>query len=342
MKMKTTGIVLLGISALSFPLMILFHEAPGDFFFFTFMGGMLGGILLLIIYYAKTQSGPLVFGKILEIKRSFQGSKLTVQFETIDGQQMTASGKTTLTQNDHTAWFQPGMPIPLRYHPWNPRLFVVAIDASLEDLDRVGTEYRKKMQNGPFVFGTLVSMKLTDVQMENGFLAELILRFNTVEGQQVTVSHKTVVLEQFPPETVFPLRYNPKNPEQIFIGIESKDVDEETVRHAFETYMNANGLGNTREEADIMEHGVKAAGVILSAQPTGNTVDGREEMTLHVKVTRPENGGTYDAVTKKQIHTRGLALVHPGSVVDVYYMPENEGNIIVDNKIKMSFAWSPF
>ncbi|MCL2162276.1 MAG: hypothetical protein FWH56_10400 [Betaproteobacteria bacterium] len=344
-KMRITGIVLLVISVLSFAgmLMVSSREALGDFLFFTFFLGMAGGIFFLLFAYVKARSGPVVIGKVLEIKETDHVSSLilTVRFKTVDGQQVTSVEKVTANQvlnQDLLSQFFPGMPLPLRYHPENPNKIFIAMEDT-EEVNRVITEHFAKMENGPFVFGKLISANPTGKQAKAGPIMEFILQFHTVEGQQVTVSYQKAALEEFQPGTLFPLRYNPEEPELIIVGFAmgAYEADAEIVERAINAYMMAEGL-TTQEELDMKEHGVKTVGVVLSVQPTGSIVNGYEEMALHVKVTRSENGSTYDVTVKKPIQQSSLPLVQPGSVVDVYYMPDNDENIFVDNKEGFTFG----
>jgi len=344
--MRIAGIALIGIFFLSIFLLPTSLGAGG---FMFFMLCMMGGIVLIILSLPQVRAarGTLVMGKILEIRQcgflynwNVQGGSilnLTMQFRADDGQQVTASGKAPVSWEDQT-WVQPGTLLPLRYYPKNPKYIAITMQEKSEKLDPLITAYREKMENGPLVFGTLVSMKPTGGHMEGNSLGELFLRFTTVEGQQVTASSiRLFPDEPFQPGAVFPLRYNPEYPEQIITGLDLSEVDEKSMHRALGAYMLANGW-TTQKILDIEEHGVKAVGVILSAQPTGNIANGCEEMALHVKVTRPEDGGTYDATVKQPIRSDSLSSVQPGSVVDVFHMPEDEENIAVSYKVSMTFG----
>jgi len=344
--MRIAGIALLGFSFLSFFL-------PHDFgfgVFFLFMLCLPGGIVLIVLSLPQVRAarGPLVVGKILEINQTgfshnwtVRGGSvldLSVEFRTKEGQKVSTSGKVPVSWMDQT-WLQPGMPVPLKYYPKNPKHIAIALRENLKKLTPVFAAYQEKIKNGPLVFGTLVSMEPTGKQMEGELTVELVLQFSTVDGQQITASHlRPAPQELLPAGTVFPLRYNPEEPEQIITGLGPMNADEEPVQQALHTYMVAKGW-KTQKAVDMEKHGVKAAGVVLSAQPTGNRVNDCEEMLLHVKVTRPENGGTYDATLTQPVRSDALAFVQPGSVVKVFYMPENEEDIAVSNKVSITFGF---
>ncbi|MCL2760796.1 MAG: hypothetical protein FWD70_04015 [Desulfuromonadales bacterium] len=84
----------------------------------------------------------------------------------------------------------------------------------------------------------------------------------------------------------------------------------------------------TRKTVDIRQNGVPAKGVILACTPTGRIVNGEGELQLKVNVTRP-NGSTYEVNIAKCVPQSGIAFTVPGSVVHVYYMPNDEQNIVI-------------
>ena len=114
------------------------------------------GMFLLIKKFAapifKAAKGPVVIGKILEIKLSKLIAPhtferlfiLTVQFETVDGQQVVASGDLVIYPEDQVL-FQPGSSVALRYDPENTKQINISDN---KDLDRVLDEYRVERRGG--------------------------------------------------------------------------------------------------------------------------------------------------------------------------------------------------
>ena len=84
----------------------------------------------------------------------------------------------------------------------------------------------------------------------------------------------------------------------------------------------------TQQLADIRKTGIPTKGVILSSKPTGNIVNGEGEIALQVRVTRPD-GSTYEVAITKHIPQNGMPFTVPGSVVHVFYKPDNEQNIMI-------------
>ena len=156
---------------------------------------------------------------------------------------------------------------------------------------------------------------------------DITLQYTTIDGQQVIASCRSIVyltdLARVQPGGMLPLRYDPANPQKIMID---KNADQAGMQAALDRQMVASGT-TTQEMIDIANNGVITQGVILSAQPTGNIINGMGEMTLHIKVTRPANGGTFETTVNKAVPQASVAYVQPGSVIEVYYMPGNEQKI---------------
>gem|GEM_PF-6639466 len=53
-----------------------------------------------------------------------------------------------------------------------------------------------------------------------------------------------------------------------------------------------------------------------------------------IEVTRPDSGDTFETTVNKAIPQNRLSFVQPGSVIDVYYLPENERKIAISVKGK--------
>ncbi|MCL1791084.1 MAG: DUF3592 domain-containing protein [Peptococcaceae bacterium] len=83
------------------------------------------------------------------------------------------------------------------------------------------TKYNKKTRNGPVVTGTIVSAQSTGVMVGHQPKLEITVEFSA-GGKKNTASDTALItinaLEQFKPGATLPLRYNPKNPQQIMIA----------------------------------------------------------------------------------------------------------------------------
>jgi len=187
----------------------------------------------------------------------------------------------------------------------------------------------KKMKGGLLVFGTIVSAEQTGLFVNEQPQLEITLQFSTANGEQVTSSDRMIValtdLSEIRPGGLLPLRYDPEKPQNIILDL---DVELDVLQAALDAQLVASGE-TTREKLDIRDNGVKAQGVVLSAQPTGKIVDGKGEMKLHINVVRPDDQGTFEVVTERPVSQQHLSDVQPGSVIEVYYYPWDEQNIVI-------------
>ncbi|MCL1916998.1 MAG: DUF3592 domain-containing protein [Peptococcaceae bacterium] len=213
-------------------------------------------------------------------------------------------------------------------------MFVIALKPFFQ------IKIKKNIKNGPLVKGTVISVR------EGAFInyrPELFItvQFTTTDGKQVTATDRLVTswigLARIHPGAGIYLRYNPKNPQKIILALEDDMTTDEAnvVQANMQAVLDRRLIergATSQEMIDIANSGVKAQGVILSAQPTGNIINGMGEMTLHIKVTRPDNGGTFESAVNKVVPRNCLSDVQPGSVIDVRYLPGNEGKIVIVTK----------
>ena len=182
------------------------------------------------------------------------------------------------------------------------------------------------VKTGVLVIGSLVEARQTGMYVNEQPQLLLTFSFKTADGRLITASDKKVVsfvdLAQFQPGAMFPLRYDPSNPEKIMLDF---NVDQATMENLIKQYKIATGQ-ITQETYSVIENGVHARGVIISSHPTGSIVDNKSEMFLQLKVTRPD-GSTYDVEVTKPIPQEGIPHTVPGSIVEVFYMPNNEKDI---------------
>jgi len=185
-----------------------------------------------------------------------------------------------------------------------------------------------RVKNGILVIGKISSAQQTGLRVNHQPQLEITVQFSTANGQELSASFKQIVslqhLTQFQPGALIPIQYDPLNPQRIMLD---KNVDQATLQEALNRYRVASGEVS-QEAVDIAQNGVRAQGVILSAQPTGKIVNGRGEMALHLKVTRPD-GTTFETTVKKAVPQEALSLILPGSVSEVRYLPRDEKNVVI-------------
>lgn len=78
--------------------------------------------------------------------------------------------------------------------------------------------------------------------------------------------------------------------------------------------------------AEEPEH--KAQAVVMSALPTGHIVDGKAEMWIVLRVSRPEDE-SYSATVTKVVPAEVLPVLQPGRVLNILYSDEDPQNIVL-------------
>ncbi|MCL2760251.1 MAG: DUF3592 domain-containing protein [Desulfuromonadales bacterium] len=306
--------------------------------FVVSVGLILIGIFMMVFLGESkgVKNGILVMGELISIEQTDQlvnyqpMCKLTLQFTTKDGQQVTGSDIRVIQMVD-LAQYQPGIELPVRYNPKKPQNIMIDVNADSNSFTKAVEQFTgitEQVKNGPLVAGKVISVRPTDTSISGTKMYEVSIQFITEDGQKITGTAKQAIqddslpqLQQ--PDMVFPLRYDPNNPQNIMI---EQNADPKEVRKAADKYFVAMGL-KTQTEVNIRENGTHTTGVILASKPTGNIVNGMSEMELTVCVTRPNNGGQYDVTTIKNVTQSALSSTAPGNIVQVYYMPGDEQNI---------------
>ncbi|MCL2849934.1 MAG: hypothetical protein FWE61_07820, partial [Micrococcales bacterium] len=180
----------------------------------------------------------------------------------------------------------------------------------------------------PLVFGVVESVRTTGLEVNNQPQLELTMQFTTLDGQPVTASLRKVVshanLAQLGPGAQLAIRYNPEKPSEIML---ETNADQAMLQEALNAQRLARGEV-TQEQLDIATYGVKAQGVVLASQPTGNVVRGCGEMFLRIRVTGPSSDA-FDTTVTKAVPQHALHLAQPGAVLTVFYLPHNPMNIVV-------------
>ena len=208
-------------------------------------------------------------------------------------------------------------------------IFAGAIIIAFNIIGRFSSRRGNKVENGILVIGTIVSVKRTGMMINHQPQFDISVKFTTSDGQQITASDKKIVplidLSKVQPGAMIPIRYDPSNPQKIMIDNNSNQED---LQDVYDRQMVEKGV-ISQETLDIVNNGVKAKGVVLSAQATGNIINGMGEMSFHIKVTPPDSGDTFEAFVNKAVPANMLSSTQLGSVIDVYYLSENKDKIAI-------------
>ena len=186
-------------------------------------------------------------------------------------------------------------------------------------------------KNGTVAVGEIVSAVKGDVTSENSVQVVFTITFYTQDAQQVTATCKDMIArEEFAnihPGMLISIRYDPAKPQVILLA---PDIDDATGDKAMDQYLLAAGFV-TQDQLDIKHNGVQAKAVVVSCAPTGEILShDRTQMTVEIKVTKPDGGGTYSVTTTVGIGQEDLPYATVGSILKVYYLPDNEQKVYID------------
>jgi len=179
--------------------------------------------------------------------------------------------------------------------------------------------------------GTLVQARRTGTSINDDPEIELVLDVETPEGTVFRSStraylelseHATLV-----PGTPFPVDYLPDN--RIRLRRVADDKEFEDAMYAIRV---AQGR-MTPHQVRVAKEGVHARAVVMSAEPTGEIVDGEAVIRLHVRVTRPD-GTVFDNTRELPLPSISLPGLQPGTVVDARYLAGDERDVSVSIRVR--------
>ncbi|WP_308205949.1 hypothetical protein, partial [Mycolicibacterium gadium] len=84
----------------------------------------------------------------------------------------------------------------------------------------------------------------------------------------------------------------------------------------------------THDQLDLIRFGTRSCGVVTGMRATGRQREELCEVELDLIVTR-RGGGQFPAREITLVPQTALAKVSPGSIIDTYYLPEDESAIAV-------------
>ncbi|MGV9799500.1 hypothetical protein ACWDTP_15745 [Mycobacterium sp. NPDC003449] len=84
----------------------------------------------------------------------------------------------------------------------------------------------------------------------------------------------------------------------------------------------------TGAQLTLIRHGTRGRGVVTGMRTTGTAREDYREVELDLMVSRP-GGGQFPARQTALIPAAALAKVMPGSAIDAYYRPDDEGTVAV-------------
>ncbi|HEX6356101.1 hypothetical protein [Actinophytocola sp.] len=184
----------------------------------------------------------------------------------------------------------------------------------------------KEFRDAPIGIGTVTGVTRTGLVVNDQPQLDIRLQVDTSDGRSFSaVARQVVDLTDLPavqPDAILPVRYLPDN--RVVLAT---DAPTHELQAALDRVHVAKGW-LTPKQLHITEHGIDASAVVLGMTPTGHTSDGRSELRLGLRVTRPD-GTTFDVTQDKKLPPTAIPQVQPGMVVRVKYLPYDESDVAV-------------
>ena len=154
----------------------------------------------------------------------------------------------------------------------------------------------------------------------------IVIEVESVAGQRFTGrlchGHDDPVVSGLRPGVIVLVSFDPASRKQLSLA-----DDALAVRAAADHTLLRNGV-LTRDQLDVIRFGTRSCGVVTGMRPTGRERADHCEVELDLMVTRP-GGGQFPARETTLVPEAALAKVSPGSIIDAYYLPEDESAIAV-------------
>jgi hypothetical protein len=154
----------------------------------------------------------------------------------------------------------------------------------------------------------------------------IVVEVESVAGQRFTGrlchGHDDPVMSALRPGVIVLVSFDPASRQQLALA-----DDVIAVRAAADHTLLRQGV-LTHDQLDLIRFGTRSCGVVTGMRATGREREDYREVELDLMVTRP-GGGQFPAQEVTLVPETALAKVSPGSIVDAYYLPENESAIAV-------------
>ncbi|ROP36827.1 hypothetical protein [Saccharothrix texasensis] len=184
----------------------------------------------------------------------------------------------------------------------------------------------KALRGAPIGMGTVVGVARTGLSVNDQPQLDIRLRVDTADGRTFAATARQVVdltdLSLVQVGAILPVRYLPDGRAAL-----ATDAPPHELQAALDRVQVAKGH-LTPQQLRITEQGVDARAVVLDMVPTGQTPDGRTELRLSLRVTRPD-GSVFDVTQDKKLPPVSIPQVQRGMVVRVKYLPQDESDVAV-------------
>jgi hypothetical protein len=154
----------------------------------------------------------------------------------------------------------------------------------------------------------------------------IVVEVESVAGQRFTgrLCHgqDDPIVSSLRPGVIVLVSFDPASRKQLSLA-----DDAIAVRAAADHTLLRQGV-LTHDQLDVIRFGTRSCGVVTGMRPTGRERADYREVELDLMVTRP-GGGQFPARETTLVPEAALVKVSPGSIIDTYYLPEDESAVAV-------------
>nr|WP_233211482.1 hypothetical protein [Mycobacterium sp. shizuoka-1] len=153
----------------------------------------------------------------------------------------------------------------------------------------------------------------------------IVIEVESVAGQRFTGrlchGHDDPVVSALRPGVIVLVSFDPASRGQLALA-----DDVVAVRASADTPLGHGVL--TRGQLELIRFGTRSSGVVTGIRCTGRDRADYREVELDLMVTRA-GGGQFPARETTLVRQAALMKVSPGSIVDTYYLPDDESAVAV-------------
>ncbi|WP_445165339.1 hypothetical protein ACTXG7_15555 [Mycolicibacterium sp. Dal123E01] len=154
----------------------------------------------------------------------------------------------------------------------------------------------------------------------------IVVEVESVAGQRFTgrLCHgqDDPIVSSLRPGVIVLVSFDPASRKQLSLA-----DDAIAVRAATDHALLRQGV-LTHDQLDVIRFGTRSCGVVTGMRPTGRERADHCEVELDLMVTRP-GGGQFPAREITLVAEAALTKVSPGSIIDTYYLPDDESAVAV-------------
>jgi hypothetical protein len=166
---------------------------------------------------------------------------------------------------------------------------------------------------------------------------KLRLEVRPPDGQPFQVETKEVInrvdIPQFQPGAVVPVMYDPKDPENVSVGVVEGKVTADTIAQDPERVRQAEEYLTKEDQKNqaILASGKPAKAVILNAWDMGVLVNGNNPAKTFLLEVHPEGEAAFQAQTVAVVSEASIPKYQPGKEIFAKYDPNDKTRVSIDH-----------